>query len=72
MRPSIQRPRTDQGETSGENSPKRLRRLTRKFPMSVTETINKVCEPKTFDKGVNNLVFENRWREAIDKKLKKS
>lgn len=40
-----------------------------KFAKSVTETSNKVREPKIYDKVINDLIHGNRWREAINKIL---
>lgn len=46
-----------------------LVRLAYKFAKSVTKTSSKVQEPKTYDKATHNLIYGNRWQEAIDKAL---
>ena len=40
-----------------------------KFAKSVTEINSKIQEPKTYDEPINNPIYENRWRKAIDEKL---
>ena len=40
-----------------------------KLTKSLIETSNKVYEPKTYDKAINNLIHGNRRYEVIDKEL---
>ena len=62
--------RTDLGETTGKNPSDRLVRPAQlKFAKSVTETSNKVREPKTYDETINNPIHGNRWKEVIDEEL---
>ena len=30
---------------------------------------NKVYKPKTYNKAIDNLIYWNKWRKAVDKKL---
>lgn len=53
----------------GKNSLERLVRLAYEFAKSVTKISSKICEFKTYDKTVNNLVYRNRWQKAIDEEL---
>ena len=56
-----QKPRTDQGGTSGKNTPAEvLVRPAQEFAKSVTETCNKVREPKTYDEGIIDPIHGNR------------
>ena len=65
-----QKPRTDQGRTSGENPPaERLVKLAQEFAKSVSKTSSKVQEPKTYDEAINDPIHGYRWREAIDEEL---
>lgn len=62
------RPKTDRGGTTGE-SPRRLVRPTRKLTKLVTETSSKVREPKTYDEAIDDPIYRNKWRKAIDEEL---
>lgn len=44
-------------------------RLIYKLAKFLTQNSNKVHKPKTYDKLIDNLIYENRWHKAIDKKL---
>lgn len=44
-------------------------RLTYKPVKFLTETSDKVYDFKTYDKAINNLIYKNRQRKIIDKKL---
>ena len=61
--------RIDLGEISGNNLADRLVMPTREFVKSVTETISKIQEPKTYDEAINHPVHGNGWRKAIDEEL---
>ena len=55
-----QRPRTNLGWTIGENlSDGLVRPVHFEFAKSVTETSSKMREPKTYNKAINDLVYEN-------------
>lgn len=40
-----------------------------KFFMLMTTINNKMQEPKTYNKTINNPIHKNRWQKAIDKEL---
>ena len=64
------KPRIDLGGTSDKNPLEDgLVRPARKFAKSVTETSSKVQEPKTYNEAINDPIYGNRWREAIDEEL---
>ena len=67
--PLAQRPKTDLGETSGENPPNGLVKPAQELAKSITETSSKVRKPKTYDEAVNNPINRNRWQKAIDEEL---
>lgn len=46
-----------------------LVRPVRKFVKSVTETSSKMRELFSYNKVVNNLIYESRWRQAINENL---
>ena len=70
MNQLAQKPRIDQGGTSGENpSAEGLVRPAQEFAKSVTETSSKVREPKTYDEAINDPIHRNRWREVVDEEL---
>ena len=62
-----QNPMTDLGRILDENSLReQLIKLIYKFAKSVTKTSTKVREPKTYNEAINDLIYSNRWRKAID------
>ena len=67
--PLAQRPRTVLGRTSHNNSSDELVRPAQELAKSVTETSNKVREPKAYNKTINDLINGNRWQKAIDEEL---
>ena len=44
-------------------------RLVFKLTKFLIETSNKVHETKTYDKTIDNLIYGNKLRKVIDKKL---
>lgn len=56
----IQKLRINLGRISDENLLERLMRLVQEFVKSITETSSKVCEPKTYNKAINNAVHKNK------------
>lgn len=62
-------PRTDQDGGITSKSPNRLVKPVYQFAKSLTETSSKVHKLLTYNEMINNLVYGNRWRKAIDKKL---
>lgn len=44
-------------------------RPTRKLAKFLIETSSKVHEPKTYNEAINNTIYGNQWREAINKEL---
>ena len=67
--PLARRPRTDLDSTLGKNPSDGLVRPAQELAKSGTEISSKVCEPKTYDEGVNNLINGNSWQKAIDEEL---
>ena len=56
-----QRTKTNLGGTIGENpSDGLVRPMHFEFAKSVTETSSKMGEPKTYDKAINDSIYENR------------
>lgn len=37
--------------------------------MLLTEINNKIYEPKSYDKAIDNLIYTHCWRKAIEKEL---
>lgn len=37
-----------------------------KFAKSVTKTSSKVQELKIYNEAINNLIYENKWRKAVN------
>ena len=59
--PQDPKPRTDLGETIGENPlGERLVRPTYKFAKLVTETSSKGREPKAYDEAINDPIYRIR------------
>ena len=46
-----------------------LVRPPQELAKSVTETFNKVQEPKTYDEIIHNPIYGNRWRKAVNEEL---
>lgn len=68
--PRDPKPKTDLGRASGKNLlGDGLIRPAYEFAKSVTKTSSKVREPKIYDEAINNLIYGNKWHEAIDKEL---
>lgn len=63
------KPRKDPDGTTSKKLVDRLKRPTQEFAKSVTETKSKVQEPKTYNEGIINPVYGNRWQQTIDKEL---
>ena len=61
--------RTDLDGISGKNSADRLVRPVQELAKSVTETSSKVQKPKTYNKAINDSIYGNKWRKAVDKEL---
>lgn len=55
-------PRTDLGMDSSV-------RPAYEFTKFLTKTSSKMHEPKTYNKAINDLIYENKWCKVIDKKL---
>ena len=49
--------------------PEGLVKPTYEFAKSVTETSSKEQEPKTYDEAINDPVYTNRWKKAINEEL---
>lgn len=64
------KPKKNLGGTSSKNLlGNRLVRSAYKFEKLVIETSSKVRKPKTYNKAINNHIYENRWHKVIDKEL---
>lgn len=44
-------------------------KLVYKLIKSLRETNNKIHEPKTYNKAIDDLIHKNKWRKVIDKEL---
>lgn len=64
-----QRPKTDLERISNKNPLKRLIKPVHKFSILVTEIYNKVQEPKTYDKTINNSVYEKQITKSHRQKV---
>lgn len=65
----VWRPKTDLDKIWGKNLSDKLIRSMQKLAKSIIETSNKVHEPKTYNKIVNNPINRNRYQKTINKKL---
>lgn len=60
----------DLGETLNKNYLRsRLKRLLYKFAKSVTKTSSKLQESKSYNKAINDLIYNDRQQKTIDKEL---
>lgn len=63
-------PRTDLDKISSKNFlENKLVKPAYKFTKSIIKTSSKIHEPKTYDDAINDFIYGNRWRKALDKEL---
>lgn len=67
--PFYLKPKTDLNRTSGKNPINGLIRPAQELAKLVTKTSTKKQEPKTYDKVINNPIYDNRWKKTVDKEL---
>lgn len=44
-------------------------KLAHKLAKFLIETSSKIHEPKTYNKAIDNLIYKNKWRKAIDEEF---
>ena len=63
------KPKIDQGGGTSGKSLDGLVRPMHKLAKSLTEINNKVYKPLTYDETINDIVYGNKWREAINEEF---
>lgn len=70
IQPLDPKQKIDLGRILGKNLLReRLKRSMYEFVKSVIEASSNVKESKTYDKTINDPIYDNRWQKAINEKL---